>query len=128
MCIVVSREKTAKDLLNITGIGHPIVAFEIHQIIKEDHEVTSSTANIDLYNVYNTLIAPGFDLTLAAFHNVINDEEPATEADGIAVFKGERLAGFLSPEESKSFLFAMNQVMGGVLTFSAASQGKMITP
>ncbi len=87
----------------ITGIGNPIVSFEIHQIIKADHDVTSSTANIDLYNVYNTLNAPGLELTLAAFHNVINDGELAIEADGIAVFKGERLVGFLSPEESKLF-------------------------
>ena len=123
MCVAVSREPTARDLLSIEGIGQPMVAYEIHKIIEEDQEITSSTAFEQIYQIYDILNSEGIELTLPAFHNTINDGEPASEADGIAVFKGERLAGYLTPEESKYFLFATDKVEGGVITCSSTGEG-----
>ena len=124
MCVAVSKEPKAKDLLVIQGIGEPMVAYEIRSIIEEDHNVTGSTTFVELYEVYNTLKGQGKELVLPAFRNTVNDGEPASEADGIAVFKGERLAGYLTPEESKYFLFVVNQLKGGVLTCSSKGSGE----
>ena len=121
MCVAVSREATAKDLLTIYGIGAPMVAYEIQKIIEEDQKVTASTSNAEIFEMYNILNGEGIELALPAFHNTVNDGEPASEADGIAVFKGERFVGYLTPQESKSFLFVTNQLHGGVITCSSKS-------
>lgn len=119
MCVAVSQEQTAKEILEIYGIGQPVVAYEIHKIIEEDQKVTSSTTFTEIYEIYNIINGQGIELTLPAFHNTMNDGEPASEVNGIAVFKGERLAGYLTPEESKYFLFVLNQLHGGVITCSS---------
>jgi spore germination protein KC len=113
--ILVSQEMTARDILSIKGLDRSIVAFEIQSIISEDASTTSSTVGPQLFEVFNTLRGQGKSLTLPAFHNVVNDNVPVTEANGIAVFRKDRLLGYLTPEESKYFLFATDGVKGGML-------------
>lgn len=123
MCFIISQEKTAHDILSIEGSNNSIVAEEIQKIINTDQEITSSTADVELYKIYNILRGEGLSLTLPAVHTVINDKEPATEINGIAIFKGEKLKGFLTPEQSKYLLFATDHVNGGVLTCSSTNLG-----
>jgi spore germination protein KC len=54
---------------------------------------------------------------------VINNGEPAAEANGLAAFKEDKLVGYLSPDETKYFLFATDKVDGGILTASYRSDG-----
>ncbi len=117
--IVVSQEKTAAELLSVKGINNAIVSYEIGSIIMDDHTSTSSTSSLMLYQVYDTMKTDGLSLTLPAIHKITNDEEPANEVNGVAVFKGESLLGFLTPEETKYFLFVINEVEGGILTLPA---------
>ncbi len=116
--MVVAQTPSAADLLKIEGVNNAIVAFEMENIVSDDNTVTSSLTAPMLYQAYNLMHSKGKDLTLPAFHVVINDEEPAAEANGIAIFKGEAMVGFLSPEETKYVLFANGQVQGGILTLS----------
>jgi hypothetical protein len=53
MCVVISQEKTARELLSIEDINQAIVAYEIQKIVKDDKKVTSSTLCFDIYNVFN---------------------------------------------------------------------------
>jgi spore germination protein KC len=119
MCVIISQEKTARDILNI---GEDVIATQIHNIIKSDKEITASTIRVELYKIFSILKAEGKSLTLPAIHNVINDGKPTSEANGIAVFKDKRLIGFLTPDESKYYLFAVNQIEGGVLTFASSGE------
>jgi len=116
--IVVAQTPMASDLLRIHGINSAIVAFEIENIVADDNKVTSSLNAPMLYQVYSILHSKGKDLTLPAFHVIINDAEPVAEANGVAVFRDETMVGFLSPEETKYLLFANGQVQGGILTLS----------
>ncbi len=119
ICFVISQEKSARDLLSIRGLGQNIKAIEIKKIVVNDKKITSSTVCVELYNIYNILKADGKSLTLPAMHNIINDGEPANEVNGIAVFKEKKLIGFLTTEESRYFLFVLDEIKGGVLTFSS---------
>ncbi len=122
LAIVVSQEPKACDLLRIEGIGHPMVSFEMEKIIMEDYKVTASTPFVQLYDVHEKLHSEGVEVVLPAFHNADNDGQLVTEANGTAVFKEERLSGFLTPDQTKYYLFVMNEVKGGVLTFSSSGQ------
>jgi spore germination protein KC len=120
--IIVSQEKTAKDILTLQGIDNSVVSFEIQKIIDDDQNTTGSIEPVPLYRVYNQLRSPGVCISLPAFHQVINNEKPTVEANGEAVFKGEKLAGYLSAEESKYYLFAKDAINGGILTLSSSEQ------
>ncbi len=117
--VIVSQEKTAAEILNVKGVNNAVVAYEIENIVTDDKTATSSTSDLMLYQIYNTLHAEGLSLTLPAFHKVINDGEPACEVNGSAVFKEQILLGYLTPEESKYLLFVLDEVKGGILTLSA---------
>lgn len=116
--VIVSKEKTAKELLTIYGLDNSIVSYEIRKIIDEDPKLTASLYPMQIYQVYNILRAPGRDLSLPSFEVVKNDGEDVVEAAGQSVFKNERLMGCLTPEQAKYLLFVMNKVEGGILTFS----------
>jgi len=74
---------------------------------------------VELYRIFVTLKSVGESLVLPAIHKAINDGKPGYEANGTAVFKGERMVGYLTPDESKSYLFIIDGVKGGVLTISS---------
>lgn len=117
--VLISQEKTAHDILHVKGIGQAIISGDIQKIVDSDSKVTASTLSVQLYQLFNTLKAEGQSLALPAIHNVFNDGELVSEVNGIAVFKGEKLTGFLTPEESKYYLFAIDEVKGGLLTYSS---------
>lgn len=121
--ILVSQAKTAADILNTKGVDNSIISFEIGTILMDDQTTTSSIPSHMLYEIYDTLHTEGVSLVLPAFHIVNNNATPSAEANGTAVFKGENLLGYLSPEESKYLLFVLNEANGGVLTLSDTGEG-----
>lgn len=116
MSVVISQEKTAKEILAIKGIANSLVANEIKSITALDQKSAASTRDLELYKIYNIYNGEGICLVLPAIHCVLNDEDPAVEVNGLAVFKQKKMIGYLDPVASKFYLFAVNQVKGGILT------------
>lgn len=119
MCFLISQEATAADILTCQGLDQPIVANEIKKIVKSDQEVTASTAFVELYEIFRILNGTGKALALPAIHVAENNGSNAGEVNGIAVFKDQRMVGYLTEEESKYYLFAVNEIKGGLLTLPA---------
>ena len=122
-CVLVSKGCDAHTILTTEGIDKTIISPEIQGIILKDNTVTSSTADMKLYETYSVLNGTGRSLTLPAFSVTINDAKPAVEADGVAIFNGDKLTGFLSAEETKYFLLAEGKAKGGILTLSLSGSG-----
>ncbi len=122
--VVVSQEKKASDLFLSSGTDQAVSAFELSSIVSRDAEFTSTTAPLELYNIFNTILCPGTSPTLPAFHVTENNDEEVDELNGIAVFKNERLQGYLSAEDSKYFLFVTDGIKGGILPISSNDDGK----
>jgi spore germination protein KC len=122
--VIVSQEKTARELLELYGLDNSVIAFEINNIIDEDQTTTGSIENVPLYHVFNELRSPGISVAIPAFRSVINDGEAVVEANGEAIFKDEEMIGYLTPDESKNYLFAVNSIEGGILTFSSSDQDR----
>lgn len=120
--VVVSQEKTARDIIASEGIGHTVITNEILEILEDDKKITSSILSVELYRLFNIMGAEGKELALPAFHIVQNDGKPTAETNGTAVFKDNKLVGFLSPEESKYFLFIVNEIEGGIFTVASSGQ------
>lgn len=111
------------DLLTLEGLDQSILSLEIDAIISEDNKITASTAHSEMYQVYGMLNSPGIALTLPAFHIAENDGEKVPEADGIAIFRGDKLAGYLTSDQTKYYLLAVGKAKGGILTISKDGSG-----
>ncbi len=118
--IVISQGKTAREIISSKCIGQSIISVEIQKIIENDESTTASTSSVELYKVFSILRAQGESLTLPAIHNVTNNGETVVETNGTAVFKENKMVGYLTPDESKYYLIAVDEVKGGVLTISSA--------
>ena len=122
--VMISQEKRASDLFRVSGTDQTVAAFELNNIVSKDPEFTSTTLPLEIYKVYNTIQCPGISSILPAFHVTQNEGEEVDELNGIAIFKNERLQGYLSSEDSKYFLFVTNGVKGGILPISSNNDGK----
>lgn len=114
--LLISKEKTAKDLLKAKGLTNPLNSLEIVEIIRRDHEVTSKTGDIQLYQAFGILLMQGKEAVLPAFHVIKNDDETTSESDGVAVFKKGKMIGYLSPEDTFFYLYVVNEIKGGIFS------------
>lgn len=124
MCFLVSQEKTAGEIIAAQGLDQPIISSEIKKIAETDQSITASTVYMELYEIFDRIKAHGKDLTLPAIHMAENNGELSCEVNGIAVYKGQRLAGFLSAEETKYVLFATDKVNGGLIILAPTEDVK----
>lgn len=126
MQVVISQQDTAREMLTIIGLDNSIVAYEMKEIAEEDQKTTSSVMMMPLYKIYGLSNSKGINVTLPSFHIVKNDDEDVVESNGQSVFKNDKLVGYLSPDETKYFLFATNGVKGGLL-IAKTPQDKDVT-
>ena len=121
--VVVSQEKTAKDLLCVEGIDLNVVSQEILKIIEDDIKTTFSTQNTKLYQIYNAVKGQGYSLVLPAFKaapavkSKEDEEEKNVESNGVALFKKDHLVGFLTADQTKTMLIITDQLKGGTFNF-----------
>ena len=121
--VLISQEQSARDIIKAKGIGLGIISAEIEKIVENDDIYTSSISHVEFYQVFNILSAEGKSLTLPVIHNVFNNGETNIEVNGTAVFKGKKLIGYISSDESKYFLFAIDEIQGGIMTLSSKGDG-----
>lgn len=120
MYVAISQEDTAKEILQSSKDIKGIISVKLQDIIAEDNKVTASSTKKMLYEVFDTLQSPRRSVMLSALNKFQNEDREVWEINGIAVCKEDKLAGFLSPEESKYALFVEDQLKGGILTLSMA--------
>jgi len=118
ICVAISRAETASDILTPPKDTKGLVSERLHDIIREDGEVNSTTCRAQLYQIYNFLNAPRRCAILPAFHRTQDGERVVPEVLGVAVIKGGFLVGFLSPEETKYLLLADNKMKTTILPIS----------
>jgi spore germination protein KC len=116
MYFIISQEKSAAIIFEAESVENPILSYEIQSILEKDKKHTLSTHAHELYQIYNILNTGGKSLSLPAIHLLYKDEKPRIEINGTAVFKDRSMVGYLSPDESKYLLFALDEAEGGILT------------
>ncbi len=123
LMMLIAKGGDARDLFKAQGLDQPIISLEMDAIITDDNKITSSTSHEELYQIYDILNGQGMSLTLPAFHLTDNNGKKVVELDGTAAFKGDKLVGYLSPEETKYFLIATGKCKGGILALAMHGKG-----
>lgn len=116
--LVISKEKSAEELLRADKLTGTTVSTDIQNIVEKDQSITGDTENKPLYKIYNILNSEGMSLTLPAIHLTNNNKKEVCEIDGIAVFKKDRLINYLTSDDSKYYLLAKGLLKGGIITIN----------
>lgn len=116
--MTVSKEKTAQELLLTDGVDSSLVAYNINFILKEDLKVTGSTLAVPFYKAYRAVKSKNAFALPALKVSEVLEGKKAIESDGIAIFDDNKLISFLPADQTKYFLYAINEIDGGLLEFT----------
>ena len=114
LCLLVANGASAKDIITSDGITNEIRSLEIYNKIKNADSV-EMFPRVELYQLIGML---KFDAPYAYAPSIIIKKQgdlKVSEISGIAIFKGDKLRGFLDSEDTKYFLYAINEIQGGLL-------------
>lgn len=110
---LVSKEKTAKELLKQQSITTEVRAFEMDFMVEANNHLSKSI-EVDVVKLVDVLSDQGIYPYLPAIRIILNNGKETANLSGIAVFKGDKFLGFLNEEDTMFFLFAINKIKGGV--------------
>lgn len=125
--LIISQTDSARDILNQQPVTDQIVSYEIDKMLDNDTLHLSESPFVKLYEANDLLGEEGISLTLPSIDVVSSDEKILPTLSGTAVFKRDRLIGYLDPRETKVFLFIENEVKGGLWVVRQNSDQSNIT-
>lgn len=124
--IYVSKGKPAKDLLKIKPVAETIVSYEFDKINKADKKSLGKESAVSLYEANNMISKEGMSLSTAALEiSPLNPD--SAEFSGVAVFKKDKLIGYVGSEESRYLQILMGKSKGGLLILDDEDDIKGVT-
>lgn len=111
--ILISQANTAKEILG-QGNTDEIKSYTLYEIMQNEKSLSKTPVtdilkyNIESRNIGISTIVPAVNLKKIS-------EKSVPEIMGSAIIKNNKLAGFLTGEETKDLMFIRNEVKGGVL-------------
>lgn len=127
MDLLISKQNTAKEILAQKAITDKIVSYEIANMLANSASVLAKNPVIKIYQANNMLNGKGISLILPAVEVEQIGETKNLELDGTAIFKEDKLIGFLDSKESKALLFIKNMINGGLMLTNLDSDMPDIT-
>jgi spore germination protein KC len=95
-------------------VGEDINSMSMYEMIKSQKSLSKAPL-IEGYKFVQTLYSEGECAILPAAGSVLNDGEKTLEISGTAMFKKDKLVGFLDGDDTKYFLLVKNMVQSCVL-------------
>lgn len=124
MKVAVSRGNSAREVLESKPVSMSIISYELVSIINQNPKYLSEAPNTEVYEMYDEINGAGIETVTPCFVSKMNDGEKSYRLAGTAVFKGDKVVGYLNNDESKAFLFIINQVKGGLITYVVDEDSK----
>lgn len=112
--LIISKEKTAAEILSLQNSGDDIASFKIADMIDHNMSFLGQSPKVELYQAYNKLEGKGVSLVLPSVKVDTEKSGKFLNLAGTSVFKKDKLLGFLDNGDSKFFLFATGKVKGGL--------------
>lgn len=116
--VVLSQEETAAEILETTEENKGVMSASLHDIIREDNKISASSTNMKMFQIFGSLHTKRNSVMLPVLHKTKNVNKEIPELNGIGVLKGDKLIGYLTPDQSKYALFVEDKIVGGLLTLS----------
>lgn len=114
--ILISKEKTAGEILKLKPEDNQLTSFQMSQALLEATSYSAAANQVRLFEVYNVLNSQdATSLTLPGIETKKEGDVSVPQLAGNAVFSGDRLIGWLDKESSKYLMFVLGKVHGGLL-------------
>jgi spore germination protein KC len=111
---LISREKTAREVFEQEVVTRNILAYELNDMLTSQRDFAYAY-EMPEYRFLQELAVPGISATLPTISVRRENGQSFAEISGSAVFKQDRLVGFLTGEETRTLLFIKDRIEGGVL-------------
>ncbi|MFU0832099.1 MAG: Spore germination protein B3 [Oscillospiraceae bacterium] len=115
MDVLISKEKTAGEILRVTPQSGNILSYQINNTLGEQASYNGSLPGVQIYEITNTLNAEGLSLVLPAIEKKEVEGEETVQISGGAVFRSDKQVGWLSSSQAKYYAFLKNTIKGGLL-------------
>ena len=121
--LLISREKTAGEILQSKGILNPMVSFQIDDTMRSQKSI-SRFPFIKLFEFFDRVFYEQVSAILPAVQLVEQHGEKTPVVGGTAIFKHEKLIGFLNEEDTMEILWLRDEVKGGLVIIKDAAGTK----
>ncbi|SDH65403.1 Ger(x)C family spore germination protein [Desulfosporosinus hippei] len=112
--VLVSQEITAKEILETGSKTDQIISFELDKVMKNQKTIANAPEK-ELWNLINDLGGSGISAVLPLVSLKKVNSRTLPSVTGTAVFKRDKLVGFLNVDDTRDLLFIQNKVDGGSL-------------
>lgn len=112
--ILVAKEAFAKEIFTVKGIFEEIISYEIDDMLGNQKSL-SKAPEIEIWRFINDLQAKGVGATAPVITLAQADGVKTPSVLGTAIFKKDKLIGYLNQHETKDMLFIKNEVKSGLL-------------
>lgn len=134
--VLVGKEDARTILANMPELEQ-ILTNEITEILTKTSPLVSESYPVDLNLFTQALLEPGWDAVAPMVRTIASPEAAGSQRkqmeprqtivlDGLAVFRGEKMVGRLTPEETKGFLYILGKAQSGIIAASTEDgKGKL---
>ncbi|TCO74968.1 Ger(x)C family spore germination protein [Marinisporobacter balticus] len=123
--LILSKEKTASEILKTDTLIQDIVSFQLEDIFENESGVGKYHV-ISLWKFVDDLATEGISPTLPTVRVSDFRDKKIAEMYGTGIFKGVKKVGWLNGDETKSFLFIIDEIKGGVITVTQETPEKPV--
>ena len=121
--LLISREKTAGEILHSKGMLNPIVSFQIDDTMRAQKSI-SRFPFIEQYEFFDRIFYKHVSAILPAVQLVEQHGKKTPLIGGTAIFKRQKLIGFLNEEDTIEMLWLRDEVEGGIEVIKNISGAK----
>lgn len=112
--LLVSGEKTAKEILNSGEKAKDPLSYKIEAMLKNQEQVSASPV-LEMWDFADTINTAGKSSILPLIHLIDNNGEKTASLSGLAVFDKDKMLGTMDYAKTKFVLFLRDEIKGGVL-------------
>lgn len=119
--LYVSEEKTANEIMKYKPSMSEILSVELTNILDEQKNLAKALL-VPAYKFVNAVAEEGVSAVLPSLCIVDNVDGKTVKLCGTAIFKSDKLQGFISDEETYALSFILDEVKGGVIVTNIESE------
>ncbi|TCU79098.1 spore germination protein KC [Tissierella praeacuta] len=122
--VLVSKEKTAKEILNSKSLSTEIRSFEVEDMIISNKRL-SKVPNIQVYQLLNDVSTAGIYPVLPTAELVYNGNKETMALSGGAILNNDKLVDYMDFEDVNNYLFIRDQIKGGIINTTLINNGSI---
>ncbi len=118
--LLISKEKTAKEVLMTKRNENMIVSFDLAKVIQNEKNV-STAPKVDLWDFLDILKQKEANTSLPLIFIDKSGEKEVPRIEGMAVIKDDKLIGMIDGDIAKYILFTTDEIKTGILVLGRKS-------